>query len=609
MKSRAAILVLVALTLCSVVPFAARAVYLDEQIYLHIAETALKKNPLFPQETPWTQFGIPMANLAGHTHPPVGEYYLALMLKILGGFHEISFRLLWVIFPIITVLGFYRLAKRFTGQPLLVSCLFAVSPAFFIMSPTLMMDIPMLGFFLLGLGFYLDCIQDNAPRLWMCAVFFILAAGMGYSILVPMGCLFAWAVVHKRPWRELFTIALSPVVLLIWHIFMRIHFGFIPASGMIVYLPGHFALQSNFLPTFSFLGGVALFPWAFFAIAEISRKRLIAVCSLIAAFSLSFLHHYWVSLPYRCWYILLAASGIALLIAFAMKSARQDPSERHPLHSFLVAWVPTTLIFFLILADMVNARYLLLSVPAIFLVTFDRLRRSGAIAALSVTLVLSVLLAVGDYRYVNHYRDWVEQTIGPLQNQGFRIWNAAESGLRFYLSRKGIQTLDMHDLRPRGGDLIIRQASFRYGLSEHLEPLLLSISKTDVRDRFCLRTFVNSAGAGFHDSHFGIVPFSFSREPLDQIEIVEVSPFVVELPEKVPPDYSTVPVWFPGGVMLKQIEPEMNFPVKLPQNVKVAYTIEGEGSFKISDQGITLKKFNAGPAIWKNFRIIPNGLH
>jgi hypothetical protein len=608
MKPRAPILVLIALTLCSVVPFAARAVFLDEHIYLHIAETALKKDLLFPQDTPWIHFGIPAPNLAGHTHPPIGEYYLAMMLKMLGRFQEAPLRLLWVIFPIMTVLGFYRLAKRFTTDPLLVSCLFAVSPAFFVMSPTLMMDIPMLGFFLIGLGFYLDCIQDNAPRLWMCAISFILAAGTGYSILVPMGCLFAWAVAHRRRWQELSAIALSPVVLLIWLFFMRSHFGFVPASGMIGYLPGHFALTSNFLPTFSFLGGVGLFPWTFIAFTEIPGKRLIALCSFILALLLSFFHE-WNSLPYRFWYILLAASGIALLIAFVMKSARPDPPKRHVLNSFLIAWAPVTMLFFLIVADMVNARYLLLSLPAIFLVTFDRVRRPGAIAAFSATMILSILLAIGDYRYVNAYRDWVELTIGPLQNQGFRVWSAGESGLRFYLGQKGIQTLDMNDLRPRGGDLIVRQASFRYGLADQLEPLLLVISKTDLRDWYYLRTFVNSAGAGFHDSHFGIVPFSFSSQPVDQIEIDEVSPFVLSLPEKVPPDYSSVPVWFPGGVMLKQVQPEMKFPIKLPRNATVSYQLEGEGSFTISDEGITLKKSSTGPVIWKNFCLIPNGVH
>jgi hypothetical protein len=608
MKTMTPIAVLLLLTFCSVVPFAARAVYLDEHIYLHVAETALNKDLLFPQDTPWIGFGIPMVNLAAHTHPPVGEYYLATMLKILGRFQEAPFRLLWMIFPIMAVLGFYRLAQHFTTSPLLVSCLFAASPAFFVMSPTLMMDIPMLAFFLAGLGFYLDCIQGKSSGLWMCSIFFILAAGTGYSILIPMGCLFAWATVQRRPWTELFAIALSPVVVVAWFLLMRRHFGSIPLSGTVGQLSNESEIASNLLPTFSFLGGVSLFPGTFLAFTQVSKKQLIVFGSLIAALVLS-LFHKWNFLPYWFWYVVLAACGIALLAVFVTKSARPDPARRPIARSFLIAWVPATLLFFLIVAHMVNARYLLLSLPPMFLVMFDRIRRSSAIAAFSATMILSVLLAIGDYRYVNSYRDWVEQTIGPLQAQGFRVWSASESGLRFYLSRKGIQTLDMHDLRPRGGDLIVRQASFRYALSDQLEPLLISISKKDVKDRYCLRTFVNSAGAGFHDSHFGIVPFSFSREPLDQIEIEEVSPFVLSLPEKVPPDYSSVPVWFPGGVMLKQVVPEMKFPIKLPRSAKVSYTLEGEGSFDISDEGITLKKWNAGPAIWKNFCIIPNSLY
>ena len=103
--------VLSALVILSVVPFAARAIYLDEHIYLHIAESAVNNDWMFPQDTPWIFFGIRAANLAAHTHPPAGEYFLALMLKLWGHFEEIRFRLTWGVFPLMAVLGFYRLMK------------------------------------------------------------------------------------------------------------------------------------------------------------------------------------------------------------------------------------------------------------------------------------------------------------------------------------------------------------------------------------------------------------------------------------------------------------------------------------------------------------------
>ena len=123
-----------------------------------------------------------------------------------------------------------------------------------------------------------------------------------------------------------------------------------------------------------------------------------------------------------------------------------------------------------------------------------------------------------------------------------------------------------------------------------------------------MRAFVRNSGAGFYDSHFGVVPYSISSEPLDQLEIVEVSPFVTKLPQVVPADYSTVPVWFPGGVMLKQVRPEMKFQVKIPQGATIDYQLEGKGSLELTSQSITLKKTSPEPAVWKNFRIIPAGL-
>ncbi len=604
MKNWASSAILLVLVLCSIVPFAVRAVYLDEHLFLHIADSAVENSWLFPQDTPWIFFGVRTANLAAHTHLPLGEYCLALMLKFWGSFSEIPFRLLWGIFPLLTVLGFYRLARHFTTTPLFVSSLFAVSPAFFVYSPTLMMDIPMLGFFLLGSGFFLDCVQGKPARLWLASACFMLSVGFGYTVLIPMGCLFLWAAASGRPKRELFAIILAPVTVLLWLVLMRSHFGELPIIKVVQYFGTHASFVNTLLPTFSFLGGVSLLPWVFLALLDIPQKLLIAISGFAAAAVLS-LFHAWPSLPSQLWFVVLASSGIGLLIIFVLKSMQRDSTQRPIMLGFLILWLPASLLFFLFAAEMINARYALLSLPPLFLVVFRNIRRAIAIPVVAGTMILSLALAIGDYRFVNSYRDWVERTIAPLQEQGFRIWGAAESGLRFYLEQRGIPTLDEMDIRPRGGDLIIKQASFSYALSGELGPLLIGIKKMDLTDAYPIRTFAASAGAGFHDSHFGLVPFSFSRAPLDCLELAEVSPFVKELPQVVPEDFSSVPVWFPGGVMLKQIQPEMIFEIRIPQDTEIEYELEGEGSVEISSKGITLKKADDGPIVWKNFRIIP----
>lgn len=597
-------ILLSALVLCSVLPFAARAVYLDEHLYLHIAESAVVNDWRFPQDTQWIFFGKHLENLAVHAHPPVGEYCLALMLKCFGPFSEIRFRLIWGIFSLIAVLSFYRVARRFVSNPLAVAALFAVSPAFFIISPTLMMDIPMLALFFLGLGSYLDNLGGSRGRLLPAAVCFILAAGTGYTILIPMGCLFLWAVAKKRPLKELCALALAPAVLLAWLVAMKIHFGTVPVMGVVKYLAEHLSLRGNLLAVFSFLGGVSLFPWLFLALVDVPQKRRLAISGVTVAAILS-LFHAWPNWQAWLWFVTLASAGIGLLIAFAFKGTSPVSTECRMPRGFLLLWAPATLLFFLLSAEMMCARYILLCLPPIFLIVFDQMRRGPAVSVIAATLILSVAVAVGDYRFVNSYRDWVAQTVVPLQKQGFRIWSATESGLRFYLERNGIATLDNADVRPKGGDLIVRQTSFAYGLSDQLGSLLLPIRKTDLEDRYPIRTFVAAAGAGFHDSRFGPFPFSISSAPLDHLELVQVSPFVIKLPQVVPEDYSSVPVWYPGGVLLKQIQPEMRFRLQMPRDVEAEYELEGNGTVELLQDGITLKKNGADAVVWKNFRIIP----
>jgi len=62
--------------------------------------------------------------------------------------------------------------------------------------------------------------------------------------------------------------------------------------------------------------------------------------------------------------------------------------------------------------------------------------------------------------------------------------------------------------------------------------MLVVLRRFTLNSSFPLRTFNPKSAAGFHDSDTGLVPFSLSTEPLDYIEIAEVSPFVERLPQQ-----------------------------------------------------------------------------
>ena len=182
-------LVLALIVLAGVLPFADRAFCLDEHIFLRLARSA-QSNWLFPADTPVLFFGTRHADSASHTHPPVGEYFLAGIDWLMPEFNEAPYRILFAVFPIMAALAFYSVARRFARAPLMLTLLLIASPAFFVMSHTVMMDVPMLAFLLVGLALFLSHIDGSRGRLIPASISFILAAGIGYTALVPLGCLF-----------------------------------------------------------------------------------------------------------------------------------------------------------------------------------------------------------------------------------------------------------------------------------------------------------------------------------------------------------------------------------------------------------------------------------
>jgi 4-amino-4-deoxy-L-arabinose transferase-like glycosyltransferase len=598
-------LLLAAIVLGGILPFADRAFHMDEHIFLLLARSA-QTNWMFPSDTPLLFFGTRQADFASHTHPPVGEYYLAIVDLVVGDFSEVPFRLLFAIFPIMAAIGFHGLARRYTKSPLTVTLLLTVSPAFFVMGQTIMMDMPMIAFLLLGTRLYFEHVDGKPRRLAPAALCFILAVGTGYTALVPLGCLFMWALYRRRSAMELVALAAAPIALSLWLTAMTVHFGRFPLTDTVRFVMSQTrSWFENLSATFSFLGGVSVFPFSFLLLTGLARRnwyRIVAGAFVVS--TVITLPIEWDSVAYRGWFILLSTSGLSMLGAVAVTSSRKNGAARTE-SVFLLLWVLAVPVFFVSIGDMINARYILLALPPLYLLLFRDATPVRAMTSLGLTLALSLALATADYRFVNSYRSWVEDTLVPARDQGFRVWGAAESGLRFYMEENGIETLDKDDTRPGGGDMIVRQAgAFRYGLASEVEPLLVRMAGWDLNDSFPLRTFNEEAGAGFHDSRFGLVPFVLSSARFDHVDFVQFSPLVRDVVTK--DQYPGLLVTgASNGVFLDQEESELTFPVHIPSDAEVRYDREGDGAIEIGSDYITLRKDENGPTVWWNIRIVP----
>jgi 4-amino-4-deoxy-L-arabinose transferase-like glycosyltransferase len=610
---RAEAAILAVLLLAAIAPFFDRAVFADEHIYLRLARSALER-PLFPADTPLLFFGIQRPNSIGHTHPPAVEYYLAALFAVFGNFNETLFRLSFAVFPVLAVLAFYSLASRFTAEPFYVTALFAASPAFFVLAPTLMMDVPIIALLLSGLALYF--------RGWLvgAAISFTLALGAGYAALVPLACLGLLMVLSRRPLKELACVAAAPLVLGLWLVAMTIHFGTFPLGEALRYLTlngftpkstgqvlqDHAStLAKNLLGTLSFLGGVLVFPGM---IRLKSPKSLIFAFGI--AFGLSFLapSEMMPSLLSRIWFTVLAACGIMLLAAFVGAAAQTMRAGANGGEPVLILWTPAALVFFLLVGEMVTARYLILAAPAIYLIVFREGRRSDLIAALVPTLALSFVLAYSDMVFVNSYRTWVSDSVAKLQEQGFRVFGASESGLRFYLERAGAETLLVNDRRPVGSDIIVRQEGFQYSLGGDIEVMLTELKSFPLQGSFPIRTMGTRSHpiAGFWDSNSGLVPFTFSSQPYDVIKVFQVNPLVQQLPQ-LSTDPEQAPVYGGTGQPLFKLSAEERvIPMRIPKGIQIQYDLAGgEGAVEQTAAGLKLINKSGTTLEWRRLRFTP----
>jgi hypothetical protein len=285
-----------------------------------------------------------------------------------------------------------------------------------------------------------------------------------------------------------------------------------------------------------------------------------------------------------------------MLVLFVRAGKRLIAEGKNNGEAFLLLWPPATLLFFIVVGDMINARYILLAVPALYLIAFRETSERRLLSMVIPTAFLSALLAYADFSFVNANRDWIEQTVVPLQQQGFRVWGGAESGLRFYLEQKGIASLTTQDTSPTPADLVVRHSGFpfRYSLSDRIEPLLVILKTFTLENEFPIRTFNAASRAGLHDSRLGLAPFTLSRAPFDRIEIAEIC----ALPGAV---------YGPKGPIFKQTEEEREFQMKLPSNSKIEYEVQGgDGIVAMTDHGFRLIKGGRSPVIvWRNFQIVP----
>jgi hypothetical protein len=480
MEARRLLILLAAVVLIRL-PFLDHPIQGDDVYYLAIARN-VPVDPLHPMQMGYT-FQGDRVSMAGHPHPPLNAYILALLIQIFGNIREVPFHAAYLVFSLAAVGAMYRLARRFTDRPLLAGTLFLSVPAFLVNGNSLESDLPFLAFWMAGFAFYFD------GRHRLAAGSLALAAMAAYQAVFAMPILAHHAWYHRRRSKTAWlAVVAAPLTIGVWQAIQIATTGQLPASVLTGYLQSY-GLLAAVMKLRSAVALTGHLGWLSFPIGLL--PGLIVADALLA-----------VSL----------ATGVAVLLRWLVLLWR----DRRTDDGFLAAW---GLVFFAGAVAVFfagSARYLLPLTPAVIFTVLRWLPRPWLLWPVAVlNLALGLTMASANYHHWDQYRGFAAG-LPPLLGDR-RVWTNAEWGLRYYLERLGAEPLQ-RDQPVYPGQVVVTSAmAGRIPFTTAGGPRQ-ELVHADLHSRRPIRLFGLGSRSGYSSSEHGLLPFEPGRGPLDLLK-------------------------------------------------------------------------------------------
>lgn len=448
-------------------PFSGKHLSLDSPVSVHVARQ-IASDPVDPPLgefgqylLPWNSTQMPQNSVFRATpHPPMLQIYIAPFIALFG---ENEILLNWLMFPfyLFSVLFFHGCTSL-----LKVPCrkwitfLFCIAPAVIINSHDIMVDIP-LCCFTLGMFYFLF---RSRNRFDIAAAGFM--AGLGLLTKMTAGTLVVAAFVYfvsQKKWKSL-ALFLCPVLLLYgsWCFHNYTVYGTlqITSNGHMHYNFGD--IRYRFERMISYAGGTLVFPAVPFLAALASRsfrKPLILSFSAMSVWSALLMIHLDYDIASALFYALCSTSGLILMYAVLVHLGKTKSAQAKALLVHTVMQLAGGLFL-----TLYAARYLSPVLLPLFMgfavilksVDFTALRRFVLPGTAAASLVLSVLLSVGDVIHASiPYR--LSRDVSRRYDPN-RIRYAGRLGYLYYMNRAGLRYC-LRSESPSHGDYVLHASS------------------------------------------------------------------------------------------------------------------------------------------------------
>ncbi len=513
-----------------------KAVHVDDTAHLAIAEH-IREDPLHPMSGTvfWGERPAPIHDL---NQPHLFFYLLAGALALSGG-SLFAAHLVVALFTALCALFGLRLGRALGLSPrraTLGAALILLGPAF-IPGQNLMTDVPMLAFWLAAFDALVRADPDRPRMVYLAGLYVGLACLIKYTSLVLLPILVIDAFVRDR--RKAALGVLVPIAMLAaWSAFNFWDYGGVhlfdrpvdsaQVGGPLATIGVVFGRAGLFVLT---LG--ASCPFTLGALAGTMERRGMRRVALSIVFFLLVglvigqgLAHFGpremrgepvaMSL-FRALFVLNGFYTVALVLG--ARRVLMERGERRDAW-LLASWLGLTSLFVIVLSPFVAVRHVLLVVPAVvwLLLCADLLARPGW--ALGLTAVLGIVVAFGDAQEADAYRQVArrlaeeEGATHYVGHWGFQHY-AEEAGLRPYVPGQTVLSPCDVLVRPRNVDQppILEEDLTRMRAREQLaiEGTLLDVPRT------------LTSRLGYYAVWQG-VPYTFTFEPIDVIDVYEVDP-------------------------------------------------------------------------------------
>ena len=492
------------------------------------------------------------------SNPIFMGYYYAPIIRI---FKEKEFwlHLFYLPFSLLAIISMFFLSLRFANKSFIPVLFLISSSAFIVTSQSIMLDIPLLGFFLAATATFIYGIDKEDNRLLVLSG---LLSGIAiltkYSALMLIPILFVYALLHFKMRKAKFLL-IPALIFILWNthnflFYKRALFFFALIGKLQVYFLNN--IWTRIFAALSFLSGTSIIIILLFPL--LLGKKNYRLC-LIFAFVIglcpflikgifsdySFFERLFLAV------LFISSSYIIFLvlkIAIASLSRRSDKDA-----IFLSFWF--FLIFsFNILTNFIAARFILLQLPPLFLLIHKELfpnneavlkHKIQLFSAILISFIFSTILAIGDYQFSDVYRDFIKSAERKLHlSEAFYFlpgiyyssWGYAYylEKYHYYLNLNFKESLDRID---RIKQRLTHQDVFFIAPSEPVLPIIIEkhfYSSFLDYDRVLVDSITYKGNiilhnrrfhAGFYSHDWGLLPFyiSIHKLPLETFQIYRLS--------------------------------------------------------------------------------------